>query len=371
MSNLSELPIDQPKTGGLLQKLKRATISSDDRISAMEKKRVEAVEVIPGMALQGQSTVFYMEQNGGKTLITFALLIQSIRNGTIDGDNLYYILADDTFNGGIEKAKLAASVGFNLVVPDSDDDALSLSDVVPLLIELAQSGEAAKNIIVIDTLKKVVSMMHKSASADFGKVSRSFVQAGGTLLTLGHVNKHKGDDGKAVFEGTNDIVNDFDCAYVGSIDTDKEDPKRQITFSNIKLRGPVRRKVSVSYDANSTTPWIKKLESVKILSSDEAEKVRELNESQKQLEQDLNIVCWIYDFLDDGAKLQTAIKTGGCPYGGQRRVEDALKRYGNMHKHEQFRFWTCQVGNKNARIYSRTINDPRVIIEDSSAGVIF
>ena len=95
--------INKTEPSELFQKLKLATISNQDRIAQMNKKRVESVEVIAGMALLGEATVIYMQANGGKTLITFSALIDSIRAGRIDGSKVYYILADDTFNGSIEK----------------------------------------------------------------------------------------------------------------------------------------------------------------------------------------------------------------------------------------------------------------------------
>jgi hypothetical protein len=355
--------INKSETSALLNQLKHATISSESRIAEMNKKRVESVEVIEGMALMGEATVFYMQANGGKTLITFSALIDSIRKGRIDGSKVYYILADDTFNGSIEKGQLAKEEGFNLVVPDSNEGALEINDISPLMEELARSGQASGIVFIVDTLKKIVSMMQKAAAADFGKVCRSFVQSGGTFIALGHVNKHRGDDGKAVHEGTGDIVNDFDCAFVGTIDTAKDDPNRQVTFENTKLRGPVQNKVSLSYNADAKTPWMEKLKSVSFKSPEEAAKVKKLNEYYAQLNKDLEIVCWIYDFLANRRELTTAIKQGGCPHAGQKKVDSILKRYGNMHPAPDFRFWTLSVGDNNAKIYSRTINNPKAISE--------
>ena len=248
-------------------------------------------------------------------------------------------------------------------MPDSTDGALSLNDISPLMVELARTGQASGVVLIVDTLKKIVSMMQKAAAADFGKICRSFVQSGGTFIALGHVNKHTGDDGKAVHEGTGDIVNDFDCSFTGSIDTPKDEPNRQVTFENKKLRGPVKSKVSLSYDSRSETPWLDKLKSVSFRSPEEAAKIRQLNEHHAQLDKDLDIACWIYDFLADGAKLTTAIKTGDCPHGGQKKIKPILKRYGNTHPHSEFRFWNCSVGDKNAHLYSRTINKPKAISE--------
>lgn len=54
--------------------------------------------------------------------------------------------------------------------------------------------------------------MDNGKSSDFAKVIRQFSLKGGTVIALSHANKHPGADGRTVYSGTTDIVDDFDCA---------------------------------------------------------------------------------------------------------------------------------------------------------------
>ncbi len=345
------------KATKLVDKLRASVISEAARISELRKQAVEQVEVLP-WALRGQATVIYMEANGGKTLLTLNQLAQSVKAGRVDGSRIFYILADDDYRGSVEKANVALQSGFNLLVPGLVDGAITLEEIPRLLEELASSGEVAGYIIVLDTLKKVVSMMDKSRAADFGKLVRRFVQAGGTFIALAHVNKHKGDDGKPIYEGTGDIINDFDCAYTGTLDTPKDEADRQVTFVNQKLRGDVPLRVSVRYDSGRKSSWLDKFNSVNIVSEDDAlKRETELRERQ-QLARDELAVAWIRDLLSEGTKNTTQIKTGGCPHLGQKQIVDILYRYSDSHRNPQFRFWTGKSAPRNAQIWALTDKHP-------------
>ena len=55
--------------------------------------------------------------------------------------------------------------------------------------------------IILDTLKKFTDLMNKKASSEFGKLARTFVGAGGTIIALAHTNKNKDEEGKGVTGG--------------------------------------------------------------------------------------------------------------------------------------------------------------------------
>lgn len=355
--------VSRPPKSALMEKLKAATISDRERIDQLKKKSINDVLVLP-MAMLGEATALYMTHNGGKTLFTLRFLIDSIHAGRIGGKDLFYILADDTFNGQLEKAELATDTSFNLVVPDSQEGAIKADEIPALLDDLARSGSANGKIIVIDTLKKVVGMMDKTRAADFGKVVRRFVQAGGTFISLAHVNKHSGDDGKPVYEGTGDIVNDFDCAWTGTLDTPKDEPRRQITLENIKRRSNVPNKITLTYDASKETSWRGKFESVKVLDPEEAERRARALEDKQLLDDDHLAVMWIRSQLEDGAKNTSAIKTAHCPHAGQKKVVNLLFKYGDDHRNPHLRFWTSRSAPKNAQLWTLTANHPEAYLPD-------
>lgn len=343
----------------LLDRLNAGVISDETRLERLRRNQLEQVEVIPG-ALLGQATVYYMRYNGGKTLLTFRFIADSVEEGKINGSDVYYILADDDFSGAICKGSVAEEKGFQLVIPSLQENSIDIHEIEPLLDELAETGEAAGKIFIVDTLKKVVSMMDKRVAAKFGKTVRKYIQNGGTFIALGHINKHPDDKGNAVHEGTGDIVNDFDCVYLGDIDTPLDEANRQVTFKKDKSRGDVPLKFSVRYDAGSKTSWRDKFDSVQIIDEAEAEEREKTLQDQRQLDNDFDAVMWIREQLIDGPKVTNAItKAEGKPGGmGWKKIDAVIHKYGDNHRNRFFRFWTSKSAPKNAQLWSLTDNHP-------------
>ena len=67
--------------------------------------------------------------------------------------------------------------------------------------------------LILDTLKKFTDIMDKRKETEFMKAAREFVLHGGSLILLAHVNKHADAEGRVVYSGTSDVVDDIDCAY--------------------------------------------------------------------------------------------------------------------------------------------------------------
>jgi len=354
----AQTPIEKPLA--IMDKLRKSIISSKATIESMKRSAQSQVNVLP-IALRGQATALYMVYNGGKTLLAFRWTCDSIAARRIDGKNVYYILADDDYNGSIEKAELAEEHGFNLVVPGMQEGGIRADEIPELLDSFATSGCAVDQIIIMDTLKKLVSMMDKTKTAKLGEIVRRFVQSGGTFVALGHINKHRGDDGKPVYEGTGDIVNDFDCAYVGSIDTPKDEPQRQVTFQNIKLRGNVPSKLSVTYNSGKDQSWRQKFDSVSIIDEEQAAKRAQALRDQQQLESDFEAVQWIRAQLKGGAKNTSTIRTTENAPLGQKKIKDLLHRYDETHRNRYFRYWTSKAGAKNAQLWTLTDNNPEAL----------
>ena len=73
--------------------------------------------VLKGIALMGQWTVIYGAPNSGKTLVTNWLLREAIMSDDIDGEAVFYVNADDTYRGLIQKTELAENWGMHLLAP--------------------------------------------------------------------------------------------------------------------------------------------------------------------------------------------------------------------------------------------------------------
>ena len=229
--------------------------------------------VLDELALQGQWMVCYAQYNTGKTLIFIKMLLDSIQSNNIDGNNVYYINADDTHPGLTDKLQLAEEYGFHMLAPGYDG--FNEDELLELLSELVSRDEAKNTIIVLDTLKKFVNVMSKDASSSFGKIARKFIAKGGTLLCLAHVNKKLGPDGSPVHEGVGDIINDADCVYILKtllVDTDAQ--IKTVEFEMEKSRGKVARTSAFQYSIEEGLNYSELLASVESVDSKIASELR-------------------------------------------------------------------------------------------------
>ncbi|MDH3461420.1 MAG: hypothetical protein OEM00_10720 [Burkholderiaceae bacterium] len=93
---------------------------------------------------------------------------------------------------------------------------------IKVLRELVRSGaDLSANVFILDTLKKFADLMSKGGTREFFRLMRGLTQRGGTVLLLAHTNKHKGIDGRWMFEGVGDVRNDVDeLIYIEAADKD-------------------------------------------------------------------------------------------------------------------------------------------------------
>ena len=113
-------------------------------------------------------------------------------------------------------------------------------------------------VLILDTLKKFADLMSKGGSRDFFKLMRALTQRGATVVLLGHTNKHRGTDGKLIFEGVGDIRNDVDeLFYLESI----ENPPRVVTITMTpdKVRSPAKQ---ASFQLDRDTMIVRSLDDV-------------------------------------------------------------------------------------------------------------
>jgi hypothetical protein len=115
--NRTEPPPQDEANNGDSKKFNLAGFSLNGSSSEMKKKMLSDVFVLPGIALLGQATIIYAKPNTGKTLLTLNRLIESINAGTIKAEDVYYINADDTYKGLVEKLELVEQHGFNMLAP--------------------------------------------------------------------------------------------------------------------------------------------------------------------------------------------------------------------------------------------------------------
>ena len=292
--------------------------------------------VLKNIAIMGQWTTIYGAPNSGKTLITNWLLRESILSDAIDGERVYYINADDNYRGLVDKIELAEDWGMHMIAPHHNK--FAVNQIPELLTELGNDGGARGAVVVLDTLKKFTDLMDKRAASQFGIAARGFVSTGGTLIALAHTNKHPDGDGKAVYQGTSDIVDDSDCCFVIDI-IDKDErfdaTTHSVEYTNIKARGDVDSKLGFTYEKSSGQQYTALLDTVKRLDGYCLKEIKEKASIQAELDEDAAIIRTILALIKDGTVTKAKIIKEAHEISGEStaRVKKVLeKRTGAIYR---------------------------------------
>lgn len=234
----------------------------------LEKSIVAKVYVLKPLALKGQSTAIFARPNVGKTVITVAQLIEAIVSGRIDPDRTYYFNVDDTGSGLVEKNAVAEEHNFHMLTEGRMG--FKTSAFLSLMSKLVHADQAREVVIILDTGKHFVNLMDKMQASQFTKAVRAFVMKGGTLILLAHVNKKPGIDGRPIYAGTSDLVDDFDCAYTMAPSPSQPNAAEKIVvFENIKRRGDNEQTVTFGYSVERGISYSELLASVRLVEESE------------------------------------------------------------------------------------------------------
>lgn len=216
--------------------------------------------ILGGLAVRGQATAIFASPNSGKTLITLCELCEDIRQGRLEASKVYYVNVDDSAQGLASKLAIADEYGFHMLSEGYRD--FKTSALVRIMSEMVENHQAAGVVVVLDTIKKFTNLMDKTSVSQFTKVIRQFVMKGGTVIGMAHTNKRPGADGKPVYGGTSDIVDDFDCAYTIATEKSSNPNEKIVVFENIKRRGNNPAKLAYRYSIESGLKYYDLLMSV-------------------------------------------------------------------------------------------------------------
>ena len=230
------------------------------------------VKVLGDIALKGQATLIYAAPNTGKTLLTMHLITEAIEQQRIDPSKVFYLNLDDNTAGLASKTRLGEQYGFHVLADGYNGFKVSM--VQDLLDSMSQSNTVDGAIMIVDTYKKIVDPMNKKDGREMNAALRRFVLKGGTVVALAHTNKNPGPDGKKVYAGTSDALEDFDCAYMlDQVGT--EGAFKVVQFENIKRRGSVAQTAGYSYLNASATSYEDRLISVEKKDESEIDVIKE------------------------------------------------------------------------------------------------
>jgi hypothetical protein len=314
-------------------------------IEEIAKTQVEQVAILGNIALQGQATVLYAAPNTGKTLITLNLIIQSIERNIINPNNLYYLNMDDSGAGIVTKGRLAEAYGFHLLA--DGHKGFQANIFVNLMQGMIAKNTANGVIVVLDTLKKFTDLMDKKSSSTFASLVRQFVMKGGTVIALAHTNKNPGKNGKAVYAGTTDIRDDFDCAYTVEA-ISNEDEQKVVEFTNIKRRGNVADTVTYRYSTAKDMLYEELLASVRLVVGED---IDDLKHAEK-LKEDAPVIEAIKASINEGIilKMNLAEEAKKRASVSKNRALDVIESYtGNDTSRH---LWSMTVGDRGGNNYS-------------------
>lgn len=332
--------------------------------------------VLDELAIMGQITIFYAPPNSGKTLLTLALVIDAVKNSKVKGEDVFYINADDGGSGAMTKAQILSNYRIKPIT-------LSENGFTPEKLEGALSTMCAKNeargkVIIIDTMKKFTDVMSKTSLSQFMAVLRKFAMSGGTAIALAHTNKKRDVEGKVIFGGTSDSMDDTDCAY--SLDVVGESQgtrmgilmemeiktiteKRTVLLENLKKRGDNDKEASYQYEVWKGAKYEEMLNSVRRVDNETAikqkhehEKLAREQEKKERLRDD---ALELYEFIisNGGSMLKTELyseapKETVLP---RRKVRQCLDIF-------EGEYW--RIRKEVSSQYVEVLNRPEMILDD-------
>jgi len=244
---------------------------------------VEPQPLLGSLCLAGQATVWYAPPNAGKTLVALKLLMDAVAERRITPDNVYYINMDDSSAGFATKIRLMDDLGVHTIAPGYQGFEPSM--LPELFVAMAGRQTAKGALIIIDTVKKVTSLMDKTKASHFTQTCRAAVMAGATILGFAHTNKQPAASGKLQFGGTTDLRDDFDaCFIMGPVEEDGFAGEKVVSFECIKNRGPSARSVAYTYTDSESASYAERLASVRPLDPDELIGFRRIEEEKEDSE---------------------------------------------------------------------------------------
>ena len=237
--------------------------------------------VLGQIAMRGQYTLIFAAPGKGKTLLTLHLIEEGIAEGRLDPSHVFYVNADDSEHGMLEKLKLAEELGIGMLVPGFNK--FSPKQLPGLLTELGQSGQASQTIVILDTLKKATPTNDKAKISVFNEHVRGYITLGGTFIALHHVNKNRNEDGEVVFSGTSDLVDDIDAGLLlDVVSTDELTKTQTVVFKRIKGRGGVVHNAAYRFSIADGLSYKELLASVEEVDPDTLEEVRQAEQVTAQ-----------------------------------------------------------------------------------------
>ena len=346
---VTELPLPPPKHFSQSSNDPLTRYSLINETDALQEFAEQQTPLLGDIFLNNQTGVLYAKPNTGKTLIILWLLQEAVCDGRILGYNCYYVAADDNPAGIVEKQIILMPLGINVISPGLKG--FSASMLYGIIEEMIRSGTARGKLLILDTLKKFADLMDKRNSSVFADLARRFVMAGGTIVALAHTNKRTDRDGRPIFAGTSDILDDFDCGHT-LVELPQQSIRgvRVVQFDCLKRRGNVVQQVAYSYSVEEGISYPELLNSVRKLDPEALSRVR--NEADE--DRDADVIATIEDCIREGitAKQDLAREAVKRARVGRNKAAEIIDRYAGENPDEHhWTFVTLAHGRREYRLH--------------------
>jgi hypothetical protein len=191
--------------------------------------------------------------------------------------------------------------------------------------------------------------MDKERSSSFASRLRRFSKAGGTVIALGHTNKHPSADGRLVFAGTTDLVEQFDACYILSeVSADTARQTRTVLFENFKARGPVAKRASYRYSIAEGRSYRELLDSVTPVDEIELAQMSQAGQVHEETPViDAVVACIAAGIVAKMDLVSAAVDRSGV---SKRTVIEVLERYTG--KDPAVHRWTFTVHARGEKRYA-------------------
>lgn len=283
-----------------------------------------ATPLLGDVCLRGEATVFYAKHNTGKTLLFLHMVSEAVEQNRIAAGDVYFINADDSSAGIAVKLGLLDEIGAHTLVPGQGG--FKAEHLEQLLHDAVRNDTARGTLVVIDTLKKFVDLMHKRQASDFANVCRQFVAAGGSLLGLAHTNKRRSDEGKAVHAGTTDILDDFDAGYIiDELPLTGNPGEKLVEFTRLKGRGGGVHSVAYAYAAEDHVSYAERLASVRLVDQSDLDGIKRVEEERS----DAELVAVVAGCITEGVNAKMALRNAVAERANisRRAATKIIERY--------------------------------------------
>ncbi len=333
-------PVRSPNSNPLKQ------YALNGQSAALKERAGETKYVLPGIAASGQITLINGPANSGKTLVTVSLLHPGSEQRERDGDVVCYINADDTLEGLSTKVGIAEQLNFQMLA--DGQNGFKSSMLLSSIENVMKAGAARQTTIILDTGKKFINVMDKSASREFMSALRRFALKGGTVVVLAHVNKRPGPNGELIEEGVGDFRNDADCQYLVQPVLETPDGERVVRFQQTKSRGYGERDVYFAYPVASDLPYEAKVASFRRLEDAEVQQLLRCS----AFNEDETLIEAIESELQNGSRLKMDLLKAvmKAAFASRREVERVLYRYTGQDPLQHR--WNFAVKDRGGKHYS-------------------